>query len=467
MKKVLSVVFVLLSLCSGASWAAPAGGMMIEEIEDHYEPFGKIHLYKTSAAPRRVFIFLSGDGGWDEGDVRIAKSLVQPDSLMIGVDSASYVENLNKSAGKCTYAAAQLESLSQYIQKKYKFPSYISPVLVGFSSGATMVYAVLVQSPPNTFAGGISMGFCPDLQTAHPFCKGNGGLDYKVDPKLGFVYKVASRTASPWIVLQGDQDDVCSTPDSRSFVAKVGNAQMYELPKVGHGFSVQRNWVPQFRAAFQEILGRQRTDAPPERPIGDLPLIELPVSRPSPTLAVIVTGDGGWANIDKEIGETLREDGIPVVGLNALQYFWERKTPDVAAKDLERILRHYGSLWNAEDFILIGYSRGADTLPFMVSRLPDDLKQRIRSVALLGLGEETDFEFRVSDWVADGEGVYKTAPEVARLEGMNVLCFFGTEEEDSACRKLDPSKVKVIEKTGGHHFGGDYEGLAKRILRKE
>lgn len=37
-----------------------------------------------------------------------------------------------------------------------------------------MVYALLVQAPPDTFAGAISMGFCPDLPIKKPFCKGNG-----------------------------------------------------------------------------------------------------------------------------------------------------------------------------------------------------------------------------------------------------------------------------------------------------
>jgi hypothetical protein len=40
-------------------------------------------------------------------------------------------------------------------------------------------------------------------------------------------------------------------------------------------------------------------------------------------MAVVVSGDGGWAGIDRDLGEELAREGLPVVGLNSLQYFWK------------------------------------------------------------------------------------------------------------------------------------------------
>jgi hypothetical protein len=55
---------------------------------------------------------------------------------------------------------------------------YHVPVLVGYSSGATVVYAALVQSPPGTFAGALSLGFCPDQDfSGAALCPG-AGLHY-------------------------------------------------------------------------------------------------------------------------------------------------------------------------------------------------------------------------------------------------------------------------------------------------
>ncbi len=452
-------VALLLFLMTGHAQAAT-----VEESIDSFGPFGMLHIYRTSAQPRHMTLFVSGDGGWNKGVIDMAKSLAQLDSMVVGIDITHYLGQLDAGREKCTYPAAHFEELSQYLQKKYRFPHYTLPVLVGYSSGATLVYATLAQSPPNTFAGGISMGFCPELKTNKPLCKGSGLLTGRHDAKLGYVYDPALTLAAKLYVLQGDVDRVCSTPDTKTFFSGVEDAELVEMAKVGHGFSVQKNWMPQFKQAFLGIESQQHpvsvrtTDA-----LSDLPLVELPVAVASDTMAVMVSGDGGWAGIDKQVAEALNKDGIGVVGLNSLQYFWEKKDPDIAAHDLARMLEHYGKAWGAEKFVLVGYSSGADTLPFMVSRLPEALRSRVQIVALLGLGQEANFEFHVSEWLFDG-GVYKVVPEVQKLKGLNVLCIYGEDEDDSACKLLDRKAVTVVEMKGGHHFSGDYAKLADTIL---
>src|SRR5213592_4851781 len=116
-----------------------------------------------------------------------------------------------------------------------------------------------------------------------------------------------------------------------------------------------------------------------------LPLIEVPVMKgTSDTLVVFVSGDGGWAKIDKSISKVLAENGMPVVGLNALQYFWTKRTPDSAARDLQSIVEKYLKTWKKERVVFVGYSRGADVLPFMIDRLPAELQSKTRLIALLG-----------------------------------------------------------------------------------
>jgi type IV secretory pathway VirJ component len=460
--------FLFLSILSLIMLCKPALAAM-QERTDNYGPFGTLHLYQTIERPKNVVLFLSGDGGWNLGVVDMARSLAELDSLVVGIDTTHYIKSLNSSSEKCNYSAAHLEGLSQYIQKKYGFSNYKTPVLVGYSSGATLVYSTLAQSPANTFAGGISLGFCPDLKTDKAFCKGSGALMNTPNKRLGFIYQPVKALLSPWVVLQGDVDQVCSTPDAKKFVSTIGRAELLALPKVGHGFSIQKNWMPQFKEAFTRMTLAQQasTPRPKAASIKDLPLVELPTTKASDTLAVIVTGDGGWASIDKQIGEALVRDGIPVVGLNSLQYFWQKKSPDGAAKDLTRILEYYSNAWGKKKFLLVGYSRGADVLPFMISRLSDDLKARVATVALLGLEEDVDFEFNVTDWLGSGgNGEHKTVPEIAKLKGIKLMCIYGAEEKTSACRKLDRRIFNVVEVAGGHHFDGDYDKLATLILNQ-
>ena len=49
-------------------------------------------------------------------------------------------------------------------------------------------------------------------------------------------------------------------------------------------------------------------------------------------------------------------------------------------------------------------------------------------------------------------------------KGMNVTCIYGADETDSARKKFDKTLVNVVELSGGHTFGGNYEELASIVL---
>jgi type IV secretory pathway VirJ component len=463
MKRVL-VLIVLISVVT-----VHAGNLMVDSVQ--FGRFGKVVYYRTTEFPSRVVLFVSGDGGWNKGVVDMARSLAGDDALVLGIDIVKYLKQLDLSKERCSYPAADFEMLSQYIQKKLDFPTYHTPILVGYSSGATLVYALLAQAPPNTFAGAISMGFCPDLPVTKPFCKGNG-LEFEPGPKgKGYNFLPVSNLSQPWIAFQGQIDQVCDPKSVEQFVKKVNTGEIVPLPKVGHGFSVQRNWLPQLHEAFAK-LSREDTatsTAPSPAELSGLPLVELPATGGNrDLLAVILSGDGGWASIDKRLGEYFSAHGIAVVGLNSLKYFWSRKTPDTASIDLNRIIDYYTTDWRKSKVLLVGYSRGADVLPFMANRLPQATLDKIAGVALLGLESRVDFKFHLTDWLGGGDpkSALPVKPEVQKLKGLNVICFYGDDEKNSACRTLDTSWVKVVEMQGGHHFGGDYETIAKTILEK-
>jgi type IV secretory pathway VirJ component len=181
-------------------------------------------------------------------------------------------------------------------------------------------------------------------------------------------------------------------------------------------------------------------------------------------MAVILTGDGGWADIDKTVAAGLAAAGVPVVGWSSLRYYWTPRTPEAAALDLARIVEHYSAAWKKERVLLIGYSFGADVLPFLVNRLPSPALARIGGVSLLGLSDTAAFEFHVSSWLGGGaDARHPTAPEVARLT-VPVTCVHGADEADSGCLGFRGPRVRVVPVGSGHHFGGRYERLVELIL---
>ena len=106
-----------------------------------------------------MVLFVSGDCGWNLGVVDMAERLRDAGALVVGIDIRSFMKSLEASAS-CAYPAGALEDLSRAIQGRYNLPAYIRPTLVGYSSGATLVYAAYAAAPPETFAGAISLGFC-------------------------------------------------------------------------------------------------------------------------------------------------------------------------------------------------------------------------------------------------------------------------------------------------------------------
>jgi type IV secretory pathway VirJ component len=460
MKRIVCIVVVLFGvlLFSGAVRAG--------EESFSFRPFGKVFLYRGDSRSTGVVLFVSGDGGWNKGVVDMARELSGLSSVVVGVDITRYLKAPSSAGGACSYPAADFEALSKYVQKKLHYPRYTLPVLVGYSSGAALVYAVLAQSPPNTFRGGISLGFCPELKLRKPLCRGEG-LEAKPGiPGKGELFLPDKKLETPWIVLQGTIDEVCSVDEARSFVGRIPEADIVILPKVGHGFSVKKNWMPEFKKAFEGLKTGQESA---NTSLNDLPLVEVPAEgSASNFFAVIISGDGGWAGLDREVGGALAERGIPVVGLNALQYFWTKRTPEGASEDLARILRHYLRAWNKNDIVLVGYSLGADVLPFMANRLPADLLDRVREIALLGPGRKTEFEFHLSEWLSGSEGAAAKPilPEVEKLRGKNMLCVYGAGEKESLCPEMGHDLAESMRMPGGHHFGGQYESIARMILKQ-
>ncbi len=199
----------------------------------------------------------------------------------------------------------------------------------------------------------------------------------------------------------------------------------------------------------------------------DLPLIEVPAKQPAnKVLAVLLTGDGGWAKLVQEVSARLAGRGISVVGWNSLKYFWTQRSPEGCAGDLNRIVRHYMNLWKKESVMLIGYSLGADVMPFMASRMEPDLLDKTTLIVLLGLSREANFEFHLSDyWLTKSvDKGHPTLPEVRKLAGKNILCLRGRDEKDSACPDISQKGAKIIVLSGGHHFDGNYSAVVDAIM---
>jgi type IV secretory pathway VirJ component len=416
----------------------------------------------ASSGPATSFAFLlSGDEGWDRSADMLAELLSQQGAMVVGIDLAKFKAVLEADGGQCVFPDGDLENLSHFVQAYFHNSTYLPPILVGSASGGALAYAVLAQAPKDTFASALSLGFCPTLNLSKPLCKGSG-LEFSRSTHGSGVDLLPSKNLrNPWVVLIAAKTASCPVEVTREFVSHVHGAAVAALPDVP---------PKSVSAAFAKLAAANSTHALPPAPaaLGDLPVSEVaaqPGAEPSDAFAILMSGDGGWAGLDQDIAAALSARGIPVVGLDSLRYYWTARTPDGVAADTDRIIRYYSSHFGKKRVLLIGYSQGADVLPFAVNRLPQDTKAQVALMAILGMSEHALFEFHVSSWISDDTSGPPTLPEVNRITGVPVLCIYGEDEHDSLCPKLDPAKFKIVKVKGGHHFNGDYAALAEQILR--
>ena len=407
---------------------------------------------KPQAPPSDVIILFTDAPRRADTQAAVAR-LAALGAAVAVVDSNAYLTTLARDGGECVWISSDIEGLNRALQRRLGFPEFRLPILASIGSGGVLVDALLVEAPSYSFAGGVSIGFTPALAKPIDFCgvgKPGGPHDWvpATDVKLPWQIEPAPIPGDA----SGDEEAMSDWIDDVDKAVKVPAS-----PGVEPADRLARLVQPMLASAI----------ARDPRSLEDLPLIEMPADKPPPYIAIVFSGDGGWRDLDRTLGQVLSAHGVPVVGLDSLLYFWQPKRPEIVADDLDRIMDHYRRTWKIDHFVLIGYSFGADILPFAYNRLSPENKARITEISLLALSRNTRFEISVSEYFTDeaGEATRPVGPEVDRIPASLVQCFYGEEEaEDSLCADPQSKGQEIIRTPGGHHFGDDYEALAQRIM---
>lgn len=416
-------------------------------------------------------------------------------AVVARVDAAAFATVLNATPG-CVFPSGDLDNLAHFVEAYLKLPSYEPAILVGVGLGARLAADALAQAPVDTFAGAILVGGCasPGLRVpicprdptsdppgpisiAAPIALGDGAIC--TDPVSPGSTRGASASAGGTGASGGSAGSGGGGTGGGSAMVSAASASGTDdegpggaggQPTPGSPGAIDaaaaRVALEQFPAALgrlAEIARAHATAAPSD--MADLPITEVVAAggdHPD-TFGVLLSGDGGWAGIDKALSARLARHGLPIVGIDSLRYFWTARTPESTAADLDRVIRRYQAAWKRDRVVLMGYSQGADVLPFILNRLPSDTRAAVVSVVALSLSTSATFEFHVSNWIG-ATGDRPTLPEVQRLAHGPLVCVYGREDRDALCPALQPDAYRIVDLPGDHHFGGDYDRLTTIVL---
>lgn len=197
-----------------------------------------------------------------------------------------------------------------------------------------------------------------------------------------------------------------------------------------------------------------------------LPVVARPAAGSQQPLVLYITGDGGMKQFSTKVVTAFQDHNYPVVALNALKYFWTRKAPEKAAADITALIRQYQTQWHlGPEVILVGYSMGADVMPFVYNALPEEMKAKVQQLVLLSPSQFTDMEIHLSSMMGmSGNKGMSVAEALNRIIHTPLLLIFGEQEKDFSLAALTIRGYKHLVLPGGHTYGDDAAGVVGKIV---
>jgi type IV secretory pathway VirJ component len=430
--------------------ASAASGALAQQQDYKTGMVPSPHIYLPEAQDMAGMVFLISDArGWGNDEEAQARTLVEAGAAVVGIDFPSYIQSLAQDPGDCIYMISDIEDISQQVQRRLANREYRHPILAGAAEGGALALAMIAQSPLATIGGAVAVDPVEGIPLRKQLCT----PAEKRPTDTGIVYGLTDGAlpAPVTIAFTPDADQPGKT-HGQSLKQAHGDISIRETSDDAQDYLT--TWL-QARLAADKSQGSL-----------DLPISVLEAKPVLDTMAIVFSGDGGWRDLDSQLGEYLQAQGVPTVGLDSLRYFWSRRTAAETAVDLQSIIDTYAGQWGVSNVLLIGYSFGADVLPATYNQLAPSGKRRVKQLSLLALSRQVDFEISVTGWLgmAGAGEAGTTTDDIARIRSGLVQCIYGTEEDDDPCPGLKSSGVETVAIEGGHHFDEDYEALGKRVL---
>lgn len=427
------------------------------EINEHQVQvgtFGTVHMFSVAQADKGHLIVFAAGGE----SVQVRRDLARRwagKGYVTSVIDPGFL-SLNSS---CIDLVGPIKHLQHVVGQRFPALKDLLPLVLGRGEGAALSYIALAQAPVKTFHSAVAMDFCPSKPLPQFFCEHRAWAS----PQGVMNAPTQSLGASVYVFQTPllAQSNACDMQVSNQFLGGIASVKLSltRAPDDWSEVDALLNWLDPRLSG--QALSSQNAD--------DSPVIEVPAKegKNSDYFVLFLTGDGGWAQLDKELAQHFSESGAPVVGFDSLSYFWRKRSVEETASEISKLISRYEEKWQKKQVVLLGYSFGADVLPSVIAKLPKEQQGLIKEMVFLGLSRYAHFEFYLTNWLSSEtrESPYSTLEALKTISDIPGLCVQGAEDEESICKNVQQTNIKSISLPGDHHYGEDYDALAQVILR--
>ena len=319
--KHVALVSTLLSLLAATGWYTVHYYKPIRQKTIDTAQFGTLSVaYPLFGANQQVLAFVDTR----KIDIaRLAARIARLGALAVIVDTERIVKSSSTDPEHCitpTRVAASIKNLTTETPIDDRRPLVVS----GIDDGA-MIPFLNAESPAERNITNLSVGFSAIMPPALSLCP---PLVTAKQEQQRILISSPGLAGNNWRSVWNDQPE----EETANFVQGIPNAKtwiaLYDTP-------VETVLINELRKLFFH------TDGPPSA----MPIVEIPTDDDNVTVTLFYSGDGGWRDLDRVVGQEMAKQGWPVVGIDCLRGFWSSKTAEQATGDLAGAMEYYRQNW--------------------------------------------------------------------------------------------------------------------------
>lgn len=198
----------------------------------------------------------------------------------------------------------------------------------------------------------------------------------------------------------------------------------------------------------------------------DIPL-KIWNSNANSPIVLYLSGDGGFNSFSTSYCELLGKQGYTVEAVNSKSFFWDKKTADQIARELSGNLEKLLVGKKNHLVYFVGYSFGADVIPFLVNKLTAEWKERLQAVVLLEPSTSTDLEIHVSDLFGRSETKRSmdVVAEINKMVNIRTAILLGEDGASFPIKNIRLKNLEAIYMKGNHHFDGNVTDVVQATVK--